>query len=257
MFNSCARVVALSGTITLMSAALVSAQPASTPGGTTSTGEPRMSLGITFGADGVFSGDIVSSSVGTLAGLPATVSTLSYNDVYGTPFMWSIEFGYLWTDNDEAHIRLAHAGASSERRQVGSVGAFSLFGDFDQYASLGVELGYRRYLNNISEHVQPFAGGDIGLHHIDPISVTLTAPATTLTLPQIPLYDGSNVFSFSVSAGARVPITERFAVLGTIALRGQGGLSDQNSLAGTGLSTATDNTARWSLPLTVSAVYRF
>lgn len=257
MLNSCARALALAGAVLLMSAAVVSAQPSSTPGGTTPSGEPRMSLGITFGADGVFSGDVLSSSVGTLAGLPATVSALSYNDVYGTPFMWSLDFGYLWTDVDEAHVRLAHAGASTERRQVGSVGAFSLFGDFDQYASLGVELGYRRYLNNISERVQPFAGADIGLHHIDPISVTLTAPATTLTLPQIPLYDGSNVFSFSVSAGARVPLTPRFALLGTIALRGQGGLSDQNSLAGTGLSSVTNSTARWSLPLSVSAVYRF
>ena len=257
MFNSCARAFVLTGLVTLSGAMVASAQPNSTPGGTTSTGEPRMSLGVTFGADGVFSGDVLSSSVGTLAGLPATVSTLSYNDVYGTPFMWSIDFGYLWTDVDEAHVRLAHASASTERRQIGSVGAFSLFGDFDQYASLGVEVGYRRYLNNISARVQPFAGTDIGLHHIDPISMMLTAPATTLTLPQIPLYDGSNVFSFSFSAGARVPITERVSVLGTIALRGQTGLSDQNSLAGTGLSSATENTSRWSLPLSVSAVYRF
>jgi len=256
MFNSCARVVVLSGLVTLMGAVVASAQPTS-PAGTTDSGEPRLSLGITFGADGVFAGDVVSSGVGTLVGQPATVSTLSYNDVYGTPFMWAIEAGYLLTDVDEAHIRLAHAGASTERRQVGSVGAFSLFGDFDQYASLGVELGYRRYLNNISERIQPFAGADIGLHHIDPINMTLTAPATALTLPQIPLYDGSNVFSFSFSAGARVPIRGRLSLLGTIAVRGQGGLSDQNSLAGTGLSSITEDTSRWSLPLSVSAVYRF
>ncbi|MGC4086226.1 MAG: hypothetical protein QM736_29905 [Vicinamibacterales bacterium] len=216
-----------------------------------------MSLAITLGMDSPFAGKVITDGGGTLVNSPVAVSSLSYGDLYDTPFVRSAELGYQWSHNDEGRLRLRHTSATGGTKTLGTIDGYALMGRFEPYDTLGLEVGYRRYLTDWSSGLRTFAGAEVGLTKVDSISLALRAPAINLSLPATPLYKGSTVPTFAIIGGVRLPIKGPFAVEAAIALRGQGGLKAQDNFEDSGLSGLTDGSARWSLPLTVSGVFRF
>lgn len=218
---------------------------------------PRWSVAFNVGADVPLSGNVHDGGTGRVLNLPTTVQARDYKDIYGTPFTWSADFGYAATPTSEIRARVFRTRGEAERVQVGDVASLPLFAQFDPYAALGMDVGYRQYLTSATSPVRPFAGGSLGFLRTDTINGTFSVPAANVVLSNVSMYDSSTVLAFAVSAGALVPIGPNFGIQGGVDFRWHGDLNPVDGLAGTGLERINDKSRRWSMPLTVGAVVRF
>lgn len=213
------------------------------------------SASFNLGSDISLTGEVHGAGTGRVMSLPTSVESRSYGDVYGQPFIWSAEIGYNPWARGEVRGRVFRSTGAAEQVQVGNVGGSPLFAQFNDFEALGVEAGYRQYLMNGT--VRPFVGGHVGFMNVDRNSGTFTVPAVGITLPNVVMTDSSTVPTFSFGAGLFVPIGSRFGVQGGVDVRWQGSLEPVEGLVGTGLEPINDDTARWSMPVTVGAVVRF
>lgn len=218
---------------------------------------PRWSVAFNVGADVPLSGNVHDGGTGRVLNLPTTVQARDYKDIYGTPFTWSADFGFLATPSSEIRARVFRTRAEAARIQVGDVASLPLFAEFDPYAALGMDVGYRQYLTSSTSSVRPFAGASLGFLRTDTINSTFSVPAANVVLRDVAMYDSSTVLAFAVSAGALVPIGQNFGIQGGVDVRWHGDLTAVDGLAGTGLERINDESRRWSMPLTIGAVVRF
>ncbi len=218
---------------------------------------PRWSVAFNVGADIPLSGNVHDGGTGRVLNLPTTVESRDYNDIYGTPFTWSADFGYLATPSSEVRARVFRTRGEADHVQVGNVASLPLFAEFDPYTALGMDVGLRQYLTSSSSSVRPFAGASLGFLRTDTINGTFTVPAANVVLRDVAMYDSSTVLTFAVSAGALVPIGPNFGIQAGVDFRWHGDLDPVDGLAGTGLERINDESRRWSMPLTVGAVFRF
>lgn len=218
---------------------------------------PRWSVAFNVGTDIPLSGNVHDGGTGRVLGLPTTVEARDYNDIYGNPFTWLVDLGFLATGSGEVRARLFRTAANAERVQVGLVTTLPLFAEFDRYEALGMDVGYRQYLSPASSAVRPYAGASVGFVNIDTINSTFSVPAANVVLSSVPMYDSSTVMTFAASAGVLVPVGTHFAVQGGVDFRWHDDLDPVDGLAGTGLEPINDQSRRWSMPITIGAVVRF
>jgi hypothetical protein len=218
---------------------------------------PRWSVAFNVGGDVPLSGNVHAGGTGRVLNLPTTVQARDYGDIYGTPFTWSADVGFLAAPNGEIRARVFRTSADASRVQVGDVATLPLFAEFDPYKALGMDAGYRQYLTGTDSMVRPYAGAHLGFLRTDTINGTFSVPAAGVVLNDVPMYDTSTVVTFAFSAGAMVPIGRSFGIQGGVDFRWHGDLKAVDGLAGTGLESINDESRRWSMPLTVGAVVRF
>lgn len=212
-----------------------------------------------LGWDNTISGNLHGSGVGTLIGQSAVITSSSYDDIYGTGARWRFTGAYRLDPKSEVLGSLEVSTAGAEVRQIGTLGGNPLFAQFGDYKAIGIEGGYRRYFADQGAHgrIKPFVGGLIGIDIISSIDASLTVPQQNLVLDTVNVYDGTGAFVFGVNGGAFYDINERFSVGGQLELRHHTGLDALNGLSGTGLDNVTNDTGRWSLPLTFGARVKF
>ena len=230
-----------------MAAAMAAPAAAQTP--------PRFSVSFDAGVDVALSGDVHGAGKGTVLGLPTTVEARTYGDIYGTPFTWAASFGYRFASNTEFRTRVFRTAGVAEQVQVGDVATLPLFAQFDDYTALGVDFGVRQYYG--SSKLQPFAGASVGFVSVDEINGTFTVPAASVVLPGVAMYDKSSVLTFALSGGVFIPLGANFGIQGGVDFRWIDDLKPVDGLAGTGLEGINDKSRRWSMPVTVGAVFRF
>jgi hypothetical protein len=218
---------------------------------------PRWSVAFNAGGDVSLSGMVHDGGTGRVLNLPTTVQARDYGDIYGTPFTWSADVGFLAVPKGEVRARVFQTRADATRVQVGDVATLPLFALFDPYEGFGMDAGYRQYMTGADSMVRPYAGAALGFLRTETINGTFSVPAANVVLTDVPMYASSTVLTFAFSAGALVPIGRNFGIQAGVDFRWHGDLTPVDGLAGTGLESINDESSRWSMPLTVGAVFRF
>lgn len=195
-----------------------------------------------------------------LAGVPATlqIEPRSQNDVYDTAWTISGELGYGVSDSGEVTLSVNYLKAGGNRIAVGgaAVGApvnatLPVFGDFGDYKSFGIELGYRQYLGS-GDGIRPFVSAHAGASRVSEIAADFTIPDGAIALPNVPFSRASWVLSGGANAGLSFPLGSNVSIEPEVGIRYTGGASgDDAALGGLGLGAINDKGERWSVPLRV------
>lgn len=201
-----------------------------------------------------------------LAGVPATlnIEPRSQNDVYDTAWTIGGELGYGVSDNGEVLLSVRYTKASGNLINVGgaAVGApvnatLPVFGDFGDYKSLALELGYRHYFGS-GDGLQPFASVRAGATRISEIAADFTIPDAPITLTAVPFSTSSWVISGGADIGVSIPLGPGFSIEPEVGIQYTDGASgDDTALGGLGLGSINDLGQRWSVPMRVRMKLRF
>jgi hypothetical protein len=244
-----ARLVFITCSVFMLAASAASAQPGAV--------ERPWSAEVSVGWDNAISGNVHSSGIGVIAGLPTVIEDRSYDDVYGTGVQWRFGAGYMLDERQEVRGVLTIQNVSADALRVGSLGASDLFATFDDYSSVSIDGGYRYYFPTQNERFKPYAGGTLGIAIIDEIDADFAAPAVGLTLDATDFYDGTAAFAFGIEGGVLYELTDRLDLNANLGFRFVSGLSDVDGLEGTGLEDINDDSGRWTLPFMVGVRFRF
>jgi hypothetical protein len=222
-----------------------------------STGNP-WSIDVGVGWDNDITGDVIAGGVGQINGQAVVLTKASYEDVYGTGFHLKGGVGYMLPDaKTELRATLAFQSLGAAIvTPLGDIGVSRLYGTFEDYQSVSLDLGVRRY-HDVSPNVQVYGGGALGIGFIDAIEAILVAPGANLTGKTADLYDRTAAFVFSFNGGVLYKTSEHVGVFGQFGFRRTTGLTEAHNLLGTGLETINDKSGRWSMPIVVGVRYKF
>ena len=130
-------------------------------------------------------------------------------------------------------------------------------GQYDDYKSLSLDFGYRRYIPLPNHRFRVYGEGTIGLAFIDEIDVLFAAPQSNIVFDQTDFYDGTAAFTLGLNAGVLFPVSSQVDVNLQLGLRRLSGLSKVDQLVGTGLEEINDDSARLTFPLVMGVRFRF
>jgi len=218
--------------------------------------EHRWSAEFGLGFDNSISGNINSSGVGTINNQAVVITKNRYEDVYGTGLHVRFGGGYMLKDDTEVRATFTFQSVDADLTRMGDIGSSSLYGQYDDYQSWGLDVGLRRY-TDIAYRFRLYGEGTIGLAFIDETDVELVAPGANLAGTATDFYDRTAAFTVAGNAGVLFQASERLGVFGQLGLRYVSGMSQVDGLAGTGLEDINDNSARWTLPFLVGVRARF
>ncbi len=218
--------------------------------------EHRWSAEFGLGFDNSISGNINSGGVGTINNQAVVITKNRYEDVYGTGLHLRFGGGYMLKDDTEVRATFTFQSVDADLTRMGDIGSSSLYGEYDDYQSFGLDVGLRRYAA-VADRFQLYGEGTIGLAFIGETDVMLVAPGANLAGDATDFYDRTAAFTVAGNAGVLFETSERFGVFGQLGLRYVTGMSDVDGLAGTGLEEINDSSARWTLPFLVGVRARF
>jgi hypothetical protein len=209
-----------------------------------------------LGWDNSISGNINSSGVGRINNQAVVITKNRYEDVYGTGLHLRFGGGYLLDQISEVRVTFTLQSLDADLTPMGDIGAARLYGQYDDYQSFGVDVGFRRYAD-VSEGVRAYGEGTVGLGFVDETDLELVAPAFNVGGTATDFYDRTTAVSLGGSVGVLMQLSERVGLFSQIGLRWVSGMSAVDGLEGTGLETINDDSARWTLPFLVGVRARF
>jgi len=240
-------------TVVLGAATTVQAQTATYPDTAPTS---RWSADVGFGLDNSISGNINSSGIGTINNQAVVILKNSYEDVYGTGLHFRFGGGYMLDEFSEVRVTFTFQSLDADLTPLGDIGTSRLYGQYADYQSFGMDVGYRRYAD-FAPKVRAYGEGTIGLAFIDETDVVLVAPSANLSGNATDFYDKTAAFTLGGNAGVLLQVAEKVGVYGQIGLRYVSGMSSVDGLAGTGLETINDKSSRWTLPVIAGLRVRF
>jgi hypothetical protein len=220
-------------------------------------GEYRWVADVGIGIDAPINGNVNSGAIGVLNGQAAAILPNTYGDVYGTGIQLRFGGGYVLDDFSELRGVFTYQSADADLVRLGDIGASSLYGQFTDYKSLGLDFGYRRYIPIGRPDLRVYGEATIGIAFIDEIDVLFAAPQSNLVFDQTDFYDATEALTWSISGGVLFPIAELIDVNAQIGLRRVSGLAEVDQLIGTGLEEINNDTARLTFPFVVGVRFRF
>jgi hypothetical protein len=221
----------------------------------------RLTFYFLWGPDNSFSGEMIKASSGVSpAGVPINFSETSYDDVYGRMGLLKFGVGYRISPRSEAQVNLVFERSGGQPVTVGTVGTDNVpvTATFEDYAYWGVEGGQRFFFSKV--RLTPYVGYTLGINRFTHANASFAAPATA-TQPGIVVnnetfFDSSWAFSLAPLGGVLVGVGP-VEVMGEVAFRYMGGLSDVDVLSGAGLKDINSDSSRWSFPILFGARLRF
>jgi hypothetical protein len=247
--------VALAALMLLASASVAHAQtPANQP--QVRAPEQRWSVDFAIGFDNSISGNINSSAIGSLNGQTTVILKNKYEDVYGTGLHLRFGGGYMWRENQEFRVSFTLQQLDSDLVELGEYGAATLYGQFDDYESFSLDLGFRQY-HPLRDTLRAYGEGLIGLGFISETDVLLAAPQANLVGDATDFYDRTAAFTLGVNVGLMGEVRRNVDAFGQIGLRFVTGMSQPDNLFGSGLEDINDNSSRWAIPFSVGVRVRF
>ena len=219
--------------------------------------ESRWFLDFAFGVAPSINGNVSSGAIGVLQGQAAAFLPQTYGNVYGTGIDWRLGGGYTLDENSEVRGILTWQSADADLVRLGDIGPSSLYAQYDDYKSFALDLGYRRYFPLSNSDIRLFGEGTIGVGIISAIGVQFAAPQSNVVFPQANYYDRTAAFTFGFNFGALFKFSDRMDFTGQIGLRHVSGLQTVDQFVGTGLETASNDTARLTFPFVVGVRYHF
>ena len=221
------------------------------------TDESRWVVDLGVGMDVSVNGNVNSGAIGILQGQATAILPNAYGDVYGTGIQLRFGGGYVWDDVSELRGMFTYQSADADLVRLGDIGPSSLYAQFSDYKSLGLDVGYRRYMPIKARDLRVYAEGTIGLAFIDSINALLAAPQANLVLDETDFYDSTAAFTLGVNVGVLFRIAEQVDLSAQLGLRRVSGLSEVDQLVGTGLEEINNDTARLTVPIVVGVRFRF
>jgi hypothetical protein len=202
-------------------------------------------------------GNINSGAIGTLNGQATAILPNSYGNVYGTGLDFRFGGGYQLDKDSELRGTFIYQKASANLVRLGDIGPSSLYGQFSDYKSFGLDFGYRRYLTIAPHGVRVFGEAGIGVGFISRINVLLAAPQSNIIFNSTDFYDRTAAFTWNLSIGAAMPVSDQIDLTAQVGFRHVSGLAQVDQLVGTGLETINNDSARLTFPIVVGARFRF
>ena len=248
-------VVAGAIVVALLGASPAGAQTAAQPAGDAPVDSPWI-VDVAFGLDNSISGNINSSGIGRLNNQTVVVLKNSYDDVYGTGMHFRFGGGYLLNNDTEVRVTFTLQSLDADLVPLGDIGASKLYAQYADYQSFGLDVGLRKYLG-LTPKVRAYGEGTIGLAFVDETDVILVAPSTNLAGNATDFYDKTAAFALGANVGLLFEVHPKVGVYGQIGLRYVTGMSEVDGLAGTGLETINDKSARWTMPFIGGVRFRF
>ena len=221
------------------------------------TDESRWFVDFGAGIDPSINGNVNSGAIGVLNGQAIAVVPNSYGDVYGTGINFRFGGGFRINAFSELRGMFIFQSADANLVRFGDLGPSSLYGQYSDYKSFALDVGYRRYVQLSSLSIRPFAEATIGVGSIDRINLELAAPQSNVVVNNTDFYDGTAAFTWSVSGGLLVPLSDRIDFSAQLGLRHVGGLADVDQLVGTDLSDINNDSARLTVPIVAGVRVRF
>jgi Outer membrane protein beta-barrel domain len=223
----------------------------------TASAQSRFAIDFGAGIDPSINGNVNSGVIGVYQGQTTAILPNSYSAVYGTGIEFRAGVSYVLNNDSELRATFIWQSADANLVRLGDYGSSSLYAQYSDYKSFGLDLGYRRYIPLSSAAVRPFGEATIGIADVNRINVELAAPQSQLINQNNDFYDGTAAFTWSISAGVLVPVGHHMDVTAQVGLRHVGGLAQVDQLVGTGLSTINDNSARLTFPVVVGLRFGF
>jgi hypothetical protein len=211
----------------------------------------RFVIDIATGIDPSINGNVNSGAIGTLDGQAAAVLPNSYGHVYGTGVEFRFGAGYQLDQRSELRGMFIHQSADADLVRLGDVGPSSLYTQYSDYKSFGLDLGYRRYFALSSSDVRIFTEADLGAAWVGRINAQFAAPQSNIVFNSTDFYDATAAFTWSLSGGAVFKVADQVDVTAQFGLHHVGGLSQVDQLVGTGLETINNDSARLTFPIVV------
>jgi opacity protein-like surface antigen len=226
-------------------------------GAQSQTDESRWVLDLGVGIDANINGNVNSGAIGRLQGQATAILPNPYGDVYGTGVQLRFGGGYVLDDVSELRAIFTYQSADADLVRLGDIGPSSLYAQYSDYKSLGLDVGYRRYVPIPRRDLRVYGEATIGLGFIDSINALLAAPQADVVLDQTDFYDSTAAFTWNVSAGVLFRIAEQVDLNAQLGLRRVSGLSEVDQLVGSGLEEINNDTARLTFPIVVGVRFRF
>jgi hypothetical protein len=219
------------------------------------TAENPWAIDFAVGISPSIKGDINSGVIGTFQGQTVAVVPHTYSDVYGNSIDWHFGGGYRLSADSEIHGAFIYQSTAANLVRLGDFGPSSLYGQFSDYKSWALDIGYRRYMSITGARV--YAEGAIGIADIQRINVVLAAPQSNLITDNGDFYDGTAAFTWSVGVGVLFPIAKQVDFNAQLGLRHVSGLADVDQFVGTSLAAINNDSARLSFPILVGVRFHF
>ena len=229
------------------------------PGSTTDPSDVRYPWAVEFGIgwDNSISGNINSSGIGRINNQPVVILKNTYEDVYGTGLHLKFGGGYFVDEISEIRATFTFQSLDADLTPMGDIGTSRLYGQYQDYQSFGLDVGFRIYAKGQDASLRPYAEATAGIAFVDETDVTLVAPSIGSTGTATDFYDRTAAFTLGGNAGVTWQVADQVEVFGQLGLRWVSGMSAVDGLAGTGLETINDNSARWTVPFVVGVRARF
>ena len=217
----------------------------------------RFVVDLGVGIDVSVNGNVNSGAIGRLQGQAAAILPNPYGDVYGTGLHFKFGGGYVLSPEAELRGVFTYQSADANLVRLGDIGPSSLYGQYSDYKTLGLDLGYRRYVAVQNPRLRIYGEATIGAAFIDSINVVLSAPQANLVIDQTDFYDSTAAFTWGVNFGVLFPVAQKLDLNAQFGLRHVSGLSEVDQLIGTGLDDLNNDSARLTFPIVVGVRLRF
>jgi hypothetical protein len=209
------------------------------------------------GMDVSINGNVNSGAIGQLEGQTVAILPNPYGDVYGTGLHFRFGLGYARSPESELRAVLTYQSADADLVRLGDIGASNLYGQYSDYKTLGLDLGYRRYVPISDTKLRAYGEATIGVAFIDEINVLLAAPQANVIFDDTDFYDRTASFTWGVNMGVLFPLTAQVDLNAQVGLRRGSGLSEVDQFVGTGLDDINNDSARLTFPIVVGVKFRF
>jgi hypothetical protein len=177
--------------------------------------------------------------------------------VYGSDLQLRIGGGYVLDPVSELRGVFIFQAADADLVRLGDIGASSLYAQFGDYQSVGLDLGYRRYVPLEQRDLRAYGEATVGAAFVDNIDVLFAAPQSNIVFNTTDFYDQTAAFTWSVSAGLLFRVARYVDVNAQLGLRYVTGLSEVDQFLGTGLESVNNDSARLTFPIVFGVRYRF
>src|SRR5213076_2772759 len=107
-----------------------------------SSSDSRWVFDVGIGIVPSINGNVNSGAIGTLQGQATAILPRSYGDVYGTGIHLRFGGGYALDDLSELRGTFTWQTADANLVRLGDIGPSSLYAQYSDYKSIGLDLGY-------------------------------------------------------------------------------------------------------------------
>jgi hypothetical protein len=242
----------LSGVIVAL-ALLVAAREAAAQN---QTDESPFAFDVGLGLDVSVNGNVNSGAIGTFEGLSTAILPNPYGDVYGTGLNFRFGLGYRLNEYSELRGVFTYQSADADLVRLGDMGPSSLYGQYSDYKSLGLDLGYRRYIPINTPNLRVYGEATLGAAFIDNINVQFAAPQSNLVFTSTDFYDQTAALTWGINGGVLFRVAEQVDLNAQIGLRHVSGLAEVDQLRGTGLEEINNDSGRLTFPIVVGVRFR-